>query len=155
MAEELNPPAGFAAVPPVNQSPQQQINGGPQPQPQQQAKPQPQVEYPPEQEPVQRDASGTPVWDGKLILRKQVVANGEPTLELKFREPTAGDIERIGNPVTVGMYENNPKIHFDASVMTQMMSRLAGVPPSTIRAMHPKDWNNGAWLLANFFMPDL
>jgi hypothetical protein len=127
-------------------------NGAAQPQPQQ---PQPARTDAPEQEPVQRTATGEPVWDGRLVLRKQVIANGEPTLELKFREPTAGDIERIGNPVTVGMYENTPKIHFDSAVMTQMMSRLAGVPPSTIRAMHPKDWNNGAWLLANFFMPDL
>jgi hypothetical protein len=39
--------------------------------------------------------------------------------------------------------------------MTLMMAHLAGVPPSTIRGLHPKDWNNGAWMLANFFMPDL
>jgi hypothetical protein len=140
------------------------INGGQpqsqQPQPQAQPQPvQPQPQKPvleqtPEQEPM-RVVNGEPVWDGKLVLRKRVIANGEETNEIKFREPTAGDIERVGNPVLVGMYENSPKIHFDSSIMTQMMARLAGVPPSTIRSMHPKDWNNGAWLLANFFMPDL
>jgi hypothetical protein len=110
----------------------------------------------PEAEPeVIQQVNGVPAWDGKLVLRKQVIANGEPVMEITFREPTAGDIERVGNPVLVGMYENTPKIHFDSAIMTQMMSRLAAVPPSTIRAMHPKDWNNGAWLLANFFMPDL
>jgi hypothetical protein len=103
--------------------------------------------------PVQ--ANGVAAWDGKLMLRKKIIANGEDVMEIVFREPTAADIERVGNPVLVGMYENTPKIHFDAAIMTQMMSRLAAVPPSTIRAMHPKDWNNGAWLLANFFMPDL
>lgn len=94
-------------------------------------------------------------WDGLLHLRKEVIANGEPVMEIKFREPTAGDIERIGNPVTISLYENNPKLHFEAQTMTMMMSVLAGVPPSTIRSMHPKDWNNAAIKLANFFTPDL
>jgi Phage tail assembly chaperone proteins, E, or 41 or 14 len=94
-------------------------------------------------------------WDGKLVLRKEVIANGDTVKEIVFREPTAGDIERVGNPITVGIYENNPKIHFDTQAMTAMMAHLASVPPSTIRQMHPKDWNNAAWKLANFFMPDL
>src|SRR5215471_7542433 len=93
-----------------------------------------------EQEPPAPLVNGAPAWDGKLMLRKQVVANGEQVMEIKFREPTAGDIERVGNPVLVGMYENTPKIHFDSAIMTQMMARLAAVPPSTIRSMHPKDW---------------
>jgi hypothetical protein len=98
---------------------------------------------------------GPQAWNGKLTLRKQVIAHGETVSELIFREPTAGDIERIGNPITVALYENNPKMHFEAQTMTMMMAHLATVPPSTIRSMHPKDWNNGAWKLANFFMPDL
>jgi hypothetical protein len=137
-------------------SPEQQ--GQPQPQAQPQVNGQPQAAPPPSDRPAQEPpqmVNGKPVWDGKLVLRKQVIANGEPVMEITFREPTAGDIERIGNPVLVGMYENTPKIHFDTGIMTQMMARLATVPPSTIRSMHPKDWNNGAWLLADFFMPDL
>lgn len=105
--------------------------------------------------PEKKEANGVAAWDGKLKLRKPVIAHGESVIEIIFREPTGGDIERIGNPLTVGMYENNPKIHFESQTMTLMMAHLASVPPSTIRAMHPKDWNNGAWLLANFFMPDL
>jgi hypothetical protein len=93
-------------------------------------------------------------WDGLLSLRKEVIAHGETVMEIRFREPTAGDIERIGNPITVALYENNPKMHFEAQTMTMMMAHLASVPPSTIRQMHPRDWNNGAWKLANFFMPD-
>jgi len=123
-----------------------------------QVKPESQAQAAPAPEPEPEPeikVNGVPAWDGKLLLRKSVKANGEDTLEIVFREPTAGDIERVGNPVLVGMYENTPKIHFDAQIMTQMMARLAMVPPSTIRSMHPKDWNNGAWLLANFFMPDL
>jgi hypothetical protein len=90
-----------------------------------------------------------------LALRKSVIANGEETMELIFREPTAGDIERCGNPVILDMAAEPPKINFDAKSMTQMMATLATVPPSTIRQLHPKDWNTAAWQLAGFFLPDL
>jgi len=91
-----------------------------------------------------------------MKLRKPVIANGEEVSELTFREPTAGDIERVGNPVLLDFLSGDtPKATFDAKAMTQMMSVLAAVPPSTIRAMHPRDWNTAAWNLASFFMPEM
>lgn len=89
-------------------------------------------------------------------LRKPVIANGDEVNELAFREPTAADIERVGNPVNVDMLSGDvPKLSFDAKSMTQMMALLAAVPPSTIRQMNTRDWNSAAWQLASFFMPDL
>lgn len=89
-------------------------------------------------------------------LRKPVIANGDEVNELRFREPTAGDIEKCGNPVSIDfMSGDTPKLSFDAKSMTQMMAMLAAVPPSTIRQMHPRDWNSAAWSLTSFFMPDL
>ncbi len=89
-------------------------------------------------------------------LRKAVIANGDETMELKFREPTAADIERIGNPVNIDLFSSEvPKVTFDTKAMTMMMAMLAEVPPSTIRQMHPRDWNTAAWSLAAFFMPEL
>lgn len=91
-----------------------------------------------------------------VALRKPIIANGDEVNELKFREPTAADIERVGNPVNIDMLSGDtPKLTFDAKAMTAMMSVLAAVPPSTIRQMHPRDWNSAAWTLASFFMPDL
>ncbi len=91
-----------------------------------------------------------------IKLRKSIIANGDEVASLTFREPTAGDIERTGNPVLVDMLSGDiPKITFDAKAMTQMMSLLATVPPSTIRQMHPRDWNTAAWSLASFFMPEM
>lgn len=91
-----------------------------------------------------------------IQLRKSVIANGDEVKELSFREPTAADIERVGNPVNVDMLSGDvPKLSFDAKAMTQMMGLLAAVPPSTIRQMHTRDWNTAAWQLASFFMPDL
>lgn len=89
-----------------------------------------------------------------LQLRRPVQANGEETSELSFREPTGGDIEAVGNPVSLDFSQDPPKVTFEAKAMTQMMARLATVPPSTIRQLHPRDWNSAAWNLAGFFMPD-
>ena len=93
-------------------------------------------------------------WIGKLPLRKPVVANGENVEELTFREPTGGDIERIGCPIVLSVFETQPKPVFDGAVMTSMMAHLAAVPPSTIRQMDPRDWQNGAMMLFHFFVPD-
>jgi hypothetical protein len=93
-------------------------------------------------------------WNGQLPLRKKVIANGEDVLELKFREPTGGDIERIGCPIVLSVFEAQPKPIYDGAIMTMMMAHLAGVPPSTIRQLDPRDWQNGAMMLFHFFVPD-
>lgn len=91
-----------------------------------------------------------------ITLRKPIIANGDEVNELTFREPTAADIEMVGNPVNLDfMSGDTPKATFDTKSMTQMMSRLAAVPPSTIRQMHTRDWNTAAWSLASFFMPEM
>jgi len=93
-------------------------------------------------------------WIGTLPLRKKVIANGEEVDKLEFREPTGGDIERIGCPIVLSIFENQPKPIYDGAVMTQMMAHLAVVPPSTIRQLDPRDWQNGAMMLFHFFVPD-
>src|SRR5258705_3850758 len=97
------------------------------------------------------------VVEGPIVIKleKKIIANGDEVDELSFREPTAADIERTGNPVNVDMLSGDtPKISFDAKAMTQMMSLLAGVPPSTIRQMKTRDWNTAACGLARICIPD-
>ncbi len=107
------------------------------------------------QEPEEQAVNGKPA-PLVIKLRKMVIANGAETMELTFREPTGADIERIGNPVNIDMLSGEtPKVTFDSKAMTMMMAVLAGVPPSTIRQLHPRDWNTAAWSLASFFIPEL
>ncbi|MBR0864317.1 phage tail assembly protein [Bradyrhizobium diazoefficiens] len=73
-------------------------------------------------------------------LRKPVDAHGEKISEITFREPTGADIEAAGLPVNIDFAFDPPRIEFDARKMSAMMSVLAAVPPSTIRALAPKDW---------------
>lgn len=106
-----------------------------------------------EEKPKVNGAAGGPLV---MALRKPIQANGEEVNELKFREPTGGDIEQAGNPVIIDMFSaDTVKLTFDEKKMTAMMSRLAAVPPSSVRQLHPKDWNSIAWQLVHFFTPDL
>jgi hypothetical protein len=125
---------------------------------------QPQQPQPPQQ-PQQNGGNGAAVeaappkkpekWIGRLPLRKPVVANeNRNCTELTFREPTGGDIETVGCPIILSVFEAQPKPVFDGPIMTGMMAQLAGVPPSTIRQMDPRDWQNGAMMLFHFFVPD-
>jgi len=105
---------------------------------------------------TKKKANGAADGPLKVTLRKTIQANGEEVNELTFREPTGGDIEKAGNPVIVDVFSGDTvKLTFDEKKMTQMMSRLANVPPSTIRMLHPKDWNSIAWQMVHFFTPDL
>ena len=110
---------------------------------------------PPQQPQATSKANGAAQpWNGLLPLRKKVIANGEEVDELKFREPTGGDIERIGCPIVLSVFEAQPKPIYDGAIMTLMMAHLATVPPSTIRQLDPRDWQNGAMMLFHFFVPD-
>ena len=91
-------------------------------------------------------------WIGKLPLRRKVNAHGEMVNELTFREPTGGDIADVGNPIIPGA---TGRLQFDGPIMTEMMARLAVVTPKTIRDLHPRDWTNGAYMIAHFFLPDM
>jgi len=105
--------------------------------------------------PPEEAVNGIAAWPRVVPLRKPIKAYGNEINELKLREPVGKDIDAAGNPVLFALYENVPKIHFEAKAMSAMMSRLANVPASSIEQMHPKDWNNVAWVLAGFFTPDL
>jgi hypothetical protein len=99
--------------------------------------------------------NGKPVEMKVLPLTKSVIANGEETMELKFREPTGADIANCGNPVNVDFSQDPPKITYDGKAMTAMLALLATVPPSTIRNLTAKDWETAALLVTDFFLPDL
>jgi len=102
-------------------------------------------------------ANGVEVTEVVIPLRKPLQAHGDEVKELRFREPTAGDIEACGSPVMIDfLNQDQPKMTFETKAMFAMMSRLAAVPPSTIRSMHPKDWEYAALLLAHrFFIPEM
>lgn len=97
-----------------------------------------------------------PAGSVTLTLVEPIMANGEMVSELTFRRPTAGDIIQTGgNPVLLDMNSLDPAatIRFDAKLMAEMLSRLAGVPPSTIARMDANDFSAACWRVSDFFLP--
>lgn len=88
-----------------------------------------------------------------LTLRKPIEAHGESVKALTFREPSAGDIVRVGNPVKIDPFGGETKIGFDDARMGAMIARLANIPPSSVDRMHPQDFIDASWKLADFFLP--
>jgi len=89
------------------------------------------------------------------VLSKPIQAHGEEVRELKWREPTAGDIERAGNPIVVEFINERPRLTFDERKMSSMISQLTAIPPSSVRQISARDWNSIAWKLVPFFAPAL
>lgn len=74
--------------------------------------------------------------------------------EIAFREPTAGDVIRFGNPVRVDLDSAmNPPITVDDAKMGAMISQLSNLLPPMIARMHPQDLVQCGWDLAHFFIP--
>jgi hypothetical protein len=87
----------------------------------------------------------------KLVHKPIRDQDGRELAELSFREPTAGDINRYGNPVRLTS-------DFDAAIeekkMTLMMAALSGVLSPMLDKMDPRDWNSCAYRLRTFFLPE-
>jgi hypothetical protein len=88
----------------------------------------------------------------KLLHRTIRGNNGEDVKELKFREPTGGDINRCGNPVRIN---SDGDVVIDEKKMSLIMANLSGVLSPLLDRMDPRDWNSCAYRLRNFFLPDL
>lgn len=86
------------------------------------------------------------------LSHKPIIGNRREQLtELTFREPTAADIIRCGNPVWIS--STTQEIFFDERKMTTMMAQLSGVLLPLLDALHPNDWNSCAYRLRPFFLP--
>jgi Phage tail assembly chaperone proteins, E, or 41 or 14 len=99
--------------------------------------------------------SVAPVEESPLghTLSKPIRAHGEEVRYLEWREPTAGDIERAGNPIVVDFFGEKPSLTFNEKKMSAMISELCRIPPSSVRQLTAGDWNSIAWKLVRFFMP--
>jgi Phage tail assembly chaperone proteins, E, or 41 or 14 len=88
-------------------------------------------------------------------LDKPIDAHGEKVFELRWREPTGGDIETAGIPIKMDFFSEKPSITFDERKMSAMISVLCKVPPSSVKQLTAGDWQAVAWKLTRFFMPRL
>jgi len=87
----------------------------------------------------------------KLLHRPGQNNKGEEIRELKFREPTGGDINRCGIPVRI---DQAGDVIIVPQAMTLMIAALSGLLSPKIEALDPRDWNSCAYRLRGFFLPD-
>jgi len=88
-----------------------------------------------------------------IELGTAVQANGEMVKKLTFRRPTGGDIMSLGDDYPIHIDWASGQIRPNPPAMGQMMSLLAQVPPSTIKALDSEDWSTCAHRLMAFFPP--
>jgi hypothetical protein len=88
-----------------------------------------------------------------IDLDEPVQAHGEEVKQLVFRKPTADDLMSMGDEFPINIDWNTGIASVAPATMAKMMSRLAAVPPSTIKAMSAKDFSTAAHRLMFFFVP--
>lgn len=89
---------------------------------------------------------------GEVIVKlsRPAQAHGEPIRELRLREPTGDDIWQTGLPISFG---DNGATNISMPDLLALAARLAGVPPSTIRALPAGDIMSLTQALIPFFAP--
>lgn len=85
----------------------------------------------------------------EIKLSKSVRAHGDELYVLELREPTGKDVRELGFPYTAS---GDAGVKMDAGVMAKYISRLAGVPPSSVDEMQPSDLNTISWEIVGFFL---
>jgi hypothetical protein len=108
-----------------------------------------------EAESARREIAASPeAWPVTVELLYKPVRNlkGEVLYRLTFSEPTAGVINRVGNPTRM-LWDG--EIVIEERKMTHIMAALANLPAQAIEMMDPRDWNSCAYRLRKFFLPDL
>jgi hypothetical protein len=109
---------------------------------------------PPEDERPAGDGLPTEV---KIELGRPIATHyDKQTTFLVFREPTALDIDAVGNPVSNDFSRGWPPLPvIDSKKMTLMMARLANISPKSILEMRARDWATCSLAVQIFFLPDL
>lgn len=86
-------------------------------------------------------------------------AHGELITKLTLRPVTGADIKACGYPFTFGNFRAleaapdtaEPDVRFNAPVVIAMISRLAGVPTSTVKSLSGMDIFQLGWVLFGLF----
>ena len=88
-------------------------------------------------------------------LEKPITFLNEAVTSIALREPTAGDILRVGNPVLKFDFDDG-SVEFDERKAFAMLFRLSGIPvEGSLEFMTSNDAMNCFHGIARFFIPGL
>lgn len=84
-------------------------------------------------------------------LTKAIRAHGQDVTELILRPQTVDDMCEIGQPFLIIVGEGDTGVRIQSKTVAQYISRLAGVPRSSVSAMSPKDFSAASAVVLGFF----
>jgi hypothetical protein len=84
-------------------------------------------------------------------LSKPITVAGEPVSELELREPTVEDVTDIGYPFLMIVGDGGTAIQLQPKTVLKYASRLAGVPPSSLKTLSLGDLGNLQTVVMGFF----
>ncbi len=90
-----------------------------------------------------------------ITLKKPVQAHGEDVTALTFRDPNGEDIMEAGYPILIQMDGKKPQIVVDSKPLGAMISRLANIPPASVKKLSLGDFNMAAGVVTGFFMDSI
>jgi hypothetical protein len=92
-------------------------------------------------------------WPIKVKLLHHPIRNhkNEEVHEISFREPTAADIIRNGNPCRI---DADWEIIIDDRKMAAMVATLGGILTPEVERLDPRDFASCAFRLRGFFLPE-
>lgn len=88
----------------------------------------------------------------KVKLRRPIPAHDTEVSELDLREPTAAEVGEIGYPYLVLMRDGqDTAIELRANVAMRYISRLAGIPTSSVNKLSIADLSELQGVVMGFF----
>jgi hypothetical protein len=88
----------------------------------------------------------------KVQFKKPILAHGEEVSEIELREPTGKDVMELGFPYLVIISDGDDQaIEVRAKVVGKYVSRLAGIPPSSLEKVSPEDFSMLMGVVLGFF----
>lgn len=84
-----------------------------------------------------------------IKLRKPIDAHGKELTELEMKEPTTGDLIDCGDPMVIGVDET---VSFKNDVIARYISKLSGVPMSSVRELSPADFMECKTVITGFLV---
>ena len=87
----------------------------------------------------------------KVTLSKAITAHNEEVTALELREPTGKDVQELGFPYLIIMRDDDQALQIQVKTVGKYISRLAGIPPSSVDQLTAGDLSTMAGAVMSFF----
>ncbi len=86
-----------------------------------------------------------------IKLSKPIEAHGATVSELELRQPTVEEVGEIGYPFLILSGDNGGAIELRPKIIMKYASKLAGIPPSALKAISLGDLSELQTAVMGFF----